>query len=188
MRVLIVRLGSIGDIVHAMPMVAALRADAGRAREVGWLVEEALAPVVRLCAGVDEIVTMRTRAVTGEAGWTGAVRRLRARRYDVALDAQGLVKSAVLARLSGAPRVIGFTRRHLREPLAAACYTDAVDPTGAVHVIDKNVALLSALGIGGVSPRIRLAPVGESATARDAAARFGGRFVLVNPGANWPNK
>jgi lipopolysaccharide heptosyltransferase I len=187
MRVLIVRLGSIGDIVHAMPLVPALRAWSPGV-EIDWVVEAALVSAVRMCTGLTSIVSMETRRVAGDRGWTSTVGTLRARRYDVALDAQGLLKSAALARLSGARRVIGWTRPHLREGSASAFYGERVDPSGAVHVIDKNLALLRALGIDGAAREVRLDAGPEPPFVEEVATQAGGRFALVNPGANWPNK
>ena len=86
-------------------------------------------------------------------GLIRTIRALRQRAYDVAIDLQGLIKSAVLARLSGARRVIGFARHALREPSAAIMYTETVDPGTYGHVIQKNVALLSALAKPDRTPR-----------------------------------
>ena len=83
---------------------------------------------------------------------------MRRERYDVALDLQGLIKSAVWARLSGAARIIGFHREHLREVQAAALYTEEVVPPANAHVIHKNLALASVLGASTSSPEIPLAP------------------------------
>jgi heptosyltransferase-1 len=187
MRALIVRLGSIGDIVHAMPMVGALRGHAPGA-EVDWVVEASLAGVVRMCPGVSRIVTMRTRRGGGADGWWPTVARLRSSRYDVAFDAQGLLKSALLARLSGAARVVGWSRAHLREGAAALFYTDRVEAAGAAHVVDKNLSLLRAVGVGHVSRDVVLNAGPESADVAGLVSRTGGRYALVNAGANWPNK
>ncbi len=187
MRVLIVRLGSIGDIVHAAPLVTNVRARVPGA-EVDWVVEAALGDAVRLCDGVSRAVPFETRSAGGERGWLGGVRRLRAARYDVAIDAQGLLKSALLARLSGARRVIGWARPWLREPAAAVFYGERVGAGDAVHVLDKNLALLRPLGIDRPSREVVLAAGPETAEVAQAAARAGHRFALINPGANWPNK
>ena len=93
------------------------------------------------------------------AGWMDVTRRMRAARYDAAIDFQGLMKSAVLARASGAPRVIGFSIWHLREKTARPFYSETGrtgngPAAGAEHVIHKNLALLAALGIH--DERVRL--------------------------------
>src|SRR5262245_20411200 len=109
MRILIVRLSALGDIVHALPALAAIKR-AHPDAEVDWLVEEAYAPILALAEGLRRRIVVRAQtsregdgAVVfgGAGGYLSAVRFLRRQRYDVALDMQGLVKSAVWARLSG---------------------------------------------------------------------------------------
>jgi ADP-heptose:LPS heptosyltransferase len=120
---------------------------------------------------------------------------MRRARYDAAIDLQGLVKSAALARSSGAARVIGFARRYLREPLARLFYTECHDPGGAGsfdreetrHVVHLNLSLLARLGVEPGPPEFPIDAV-DSAVARRAADQTGGRYALLNPGAAWPNK
>src|SRR5205823_7092170 len=120
-RVLLVRLGALGDVVHAIPAAAALRRAFPSAR-IDWLVEAKHREIVDLVTVIDRVVTIE-RATVG--GWTEALRAVRAVRYDVALDMQGLLKSAVLARGSGAARVVGFSIWHLREKTARPFYSSA---------------------------------------------------------------
>src|SRR6266542_2740714 len=146
MRVLLVRLGALGDLVHALPFVAALRTAHPDAR-IDWLVDARYRALVDLVPILNERLSLNTRALTGPAALPAVVRRLRLAHYDIAFDAQGLIKSALLARASGAGRVIGFARTSLREPAARMFYTESVEPTGAAHVIDKTMSLLRAVGI-----------------------------------------
>jgi ADP-heptose:LPS heptosyltransferase len=146
--ILIVRLGALGDVVHAMPVVAAVRA-AWPACRIGWLVHQPYAKLVSRVRGVDAVYPVR-RAL--DMATMGAVR---AARYDVCLDLQGLMKSAAYARASGARRVVGFSRDLLREPLAALVYGETGGEVGG-HVIDKNLSLLRRLGIEPGPPRIDL--------------------------------
>lgn len=197
-RILIVRLSALGDIVHALPVLSALRRRFPAA-SIDWLVEEAYAPILTLATGLDRRVVVRARSGTADAqavwfggatGYVRAVRHLRRQHYDVALDLQGLIKSAVWARLSGASRVIGFGREHLREPQAAALYTEtASPPSSARHVIQKNLTLAVALGAASTPVELPLAAT-ESPAVADAIARAGGvgRYIVINPGAAWPNK
>jgi lipopolysaccharide heptosyltransferase I len=189
MNILIVRLGALGDIVHAVPAAAALRAAMPDAR-IDWLVERKHRPVLDLVEGLDRIVTLDGRSV---AAWIDAVKRLRTARYDVALDMQGLMKSAVLARASGAGRVAGFSIWHLREKTARPFYSETDAPAGADealsgHVIQKNLRLLRVLGVSDDRVVFPFRAI-DSAVAREVAARDGGTpFALLNPGAAWPNK
>jgi ADP-heptose:LPS heptosyltransferase len=125
-----------------------------------------------------------------------AIRALRRERYDVALDLQGLIKSAFLARASGGRRVIGFSSRYVREPLARLFYTEAYDPGGGgmyhedeTHVVLTNLGLLEPLGFRpGASPPEFPIDIVDSAVAKQVAGATGGRYAVLNVGAAWPNK
>jgi lipopolysaccharide heptosyltransferase I len=183
-RLLVVRLGSLGDLVHTLPAVAALRR-AHPALEIDWLVEAAHGEFLSLVPAVTSVVTLSGRTVRA---WLDARRRLRARAYDVAADFQGLVKSAALARLAGAREVVGFDRASLREPAARVFYTRTADVGGAGHVVFKNLRLAESLGAAaGGRLEFPLAPV-VSAAAGTARAQVGAAYALINPGAAWPNK
>src|SRR4029079_18751139 len=104
MNVLIVRLGALGDIVHAIPAAAALRRAFPAAR-IDWLVEGRNRDIVDLVTAVDRVISVAPPTL---AGWTAAVKALRQTSYDVAIDLQGLLKSAVLARSCRAGRVGGL--------------------------------------------------------------------------------
>jgi lipopolysaccharide heptosyltransferase I len=183
MKVLFVRLGSLGDIVHTVPAVTAVRRELPQA-EIHWLVDVRQLDVLDLVEGIGRIVPVRPTP----AGWISAASALRAERYDVALDFQGLIKSAALAWVSGAARVVGFTRDALREPAAALFYKETVAPPAGAHVISNNLALLRSLGVGAPErPEFRFVPKPSAALQR-ARSLVGSRFAIINPGAAWPNK
>lgn len=185
MNILIVRLGALGDIIHAVPAAAALRSAFPFAR-IDWLVDAKHRATVELVTVVDRIVALERPAI---AGWIDAARRLRQARYDAAIDFQGLMKSAVLARASGAPRVVGFSIWHLREKGARAFYTDShLPPEGGSHIILKNLRLLRALGVTDERISFPLARVPSEAVERVGEVTGGRPFALINPGAAWPNK
>ena len=190
MNILIVRLGALGDIVHALPAAAALRAAMPDAR-IDWLVDAKHRAVLDLATGIDRIVALEGRSVTA---WVDVVRTLRQVSYDVALDMQGLMKSAVLARASGAARVAGFSIWHLREKAARPFYSDTDDFSGSGgtpasrHVIHKNLHLLRVLGVETERIVFPLADVDSPGARAVRAADGGGPFALLNPGAAWPNK
>ena len=196
-RILIVRLSALGDIVHALPVLAAL-GRAHPAAAIDWLVEEDFAPILSLAEGLHRriIVRARTSAVTADAvsfggvlGYLRAAAFLRSQHYDAALDLQGLIKSAVWARASGARRVIGFDRAHLREPQAAALYSETVVPQDAPHVIQKNLSILAALNVHRAPVELPLRATSSPEISR-AVEEAGGRggYIVLNPGAAWPNK
>ena len=186
-RILIVKLGALGDVVHAIPVAAALRRAFPSAR-IDWLVGPKYREILDLVPVIDR------RLVLNDSRAPAAVRELRANRYDVAIDLQGLLKSAVLARASGAARVVGFTSRYAREPLASWFYREAHDPGGGGmyhvderHVVDTNLGILETLGVPPGTPEFPIDHV-ESAVASTVAAQTGGRYAILNPGAAWPNK
>jgi lipopolysaccharide heptosyltransferase I len=178
-----VRLGSLGDLVHTLPAVAALRR-ADPSAEIEWLVDAVHREFLDLVPVITRVVSLPGRRV---ADWWQTVRALRARRYDMAVDFQGLIKSAVLARASGAARVAGFDRAALREPAAAWWYGERHAMPGAGHVIQKNLALARALGAAVAAPEFPIT-VPPSRVADDVRGRHPGPLALINPGAAWPNK
>ena len=183
-RFLLVRLGSLGDVIHAIPAAAALRAFAPAA-QIDWLVDPRYAGVVQMVRGVDRAVTIEPRGP--KRTLLSTIRALRAMRYDASFDVQGLIKSAVLTRLAGARRTFGLPRRHLREPLAAVFYTDTADLGGAVHVVHKALALVAAVGAAAAAPVFPLV-LPPSPPALEVARRHPAGFALLNPGGAWPNK
>jgi heptosyltransferase-1 len=188
-RALVVRLSSIGDVVHTLPALAALRRHGW---EAGWIVEPPARPLLDDSPLLDQVVSApKARAFSGGEALS-TLRALRGRRYDVALDFQGLWKSAAWARLSGAARVVGYDRHSRREPSSALLVGERVaPPPGPRHVIDKNLALLSPLGIDAVGLREFPLPLSAEAVARvDHGTRdLGDRpFVLLNPGGGWASK
>lgn len=194
-KFLIVRLGALGDIVHAIPVAAALRRAFPGAR-IDWLVSAKHHEILDLVPVIDRRLVINDRG--GSAGGAtvfAAVRELRRTRYDAAIDLQGLIKSAAIARMSGARRVIGFSARHLRERLARPFYTEVHDPGGGAirdrassrHVVHLNLGLLHALGLETVHAEF---PIDDapSVVATSLREETGGRYALLNPGAAWPNK
>ena len=189
MNILIVRLGALGDIIHTVPAAAALRAAYPDAR-IDWLVDGRHRAVLDLVTGIDHVVVLER---SSPSGWIDVTRRLRSVSYDVAMDFQGLLKSAVLARASGAGRVAGFSIWHLREKTARPFYSETpadgrLSSLGD-HVILKNLGLLRVLGIADTQIRFPLADIDSPAVALVRASLGGDRpFALINPGAAWPNK
>src|ERR1700674_5693894 len=111
---LVVRLGSLGDLVHTVPAVAALRSSFPEAK-IDWVIDRKWASFLELVTGIDAVIPLERRL----AGHFACIRRLKRARYECSLDFQGLYKSAALAWLSGAPRRVGFGRGAARGPGAA---------------------------------------------------------------------
>jgi heptosyltransferase-1 len=187
-KALLVRLSAIGDVVHTLPALAALHR---HGYEAGWVVEPPARPLLEGHPFLSQVAAApAARAFRGGAAWA-ALRALRQRRYDVALDFQGLWKSAAWARLSGATRVLGYSRGGRREPLSALLAHERALPAESPHVIDKNLALLRLLGIEAVGAREFPLPPSGAEAARVEAALGGARlhdFVILNPGGGWASK
>ena len=189
-RVLIVRLGSLGDIIHGIPVAAALRNRYPQAH-IDWLADARYLELLDLVECLDRRIPIDPRDATrgsSRSGFLRTIRELRHNHYDACIDLQGLLKSALLARAVGARRTIGLPRRHLREPLARLFYTDTPDPGTATHVIDKGLALLALLGVEDRRVHFPIS-IPRTAAVESVIARFApGGYVVVNPGAAWPNK
>ncbi len=153
-NIAIIRLSSLGDIVHTLPAFQLLRRHYAEAR-ITWIVEAPGAALLENFSGIDDIVVFNLKSQRGLFQkiffLIRFVRRWR-RRFDLLIDFQGLVKSALLAFLLGGPR-LGFCSQNAREPLAALFYSRRAGffPEER-HVIFKNIHLLSVLGIPGTIP------------------------------------
>ena len=187
-RILIVRLSAVGDVVHGVPVLNALR-DALPDSLLSWVVEQRAASLLKGHKSLDELIVVPRGWLKSPAAVWRLRRRLRAMHFDLTIDLQGLTKSAVAAWLSGAPRRIGFGGANGRE-LSPWLNNQRVVST-ARHVIDCNLQLLQPLGID--SPKVRF-DLPESPDDRATAERIirqvklDGRFAVINPGAGWPSK
>lgn len=189
MKALIVRLSAIGDVVHTLPVAAKLRE---RGFEVDWVVEPAARPLIAANPAVTRAIPAPPARLVGLPRALAAARGLRGGRHDVALDLQGLWKSAAWARASGARRVIGFAHPWRREGMSEVLLGQRVtlSPEPA-HVIDKNLALLRALDIDAVGHRVFPLPgaADEARRVDEQLAANGWRdFAILNPGGGWASK
>jgi heptosyltransferase I len=205
-RLLIVRLGSMGDIIHTLPAAFALRAALPEAT-IGWVVEERWSEL--LCASteprsgprsprrplVDRLHVIDTKLwrknLLSMQTWeraAAAFSDLRAPHYNVAIDFQGAVRSALLARVSGAPVIYGF--RQPRENVASMLYTRQVIAEPG-HVVAQNLSLAEALIERSLAiPKVEF-PCDATAETHSAIWLFvksAGDFILLNPGAGWGAK
>jgi lipopolysaccharide heptosyltransferase I len=205
-RLLIVRLSSMGDVIHTLPAAYALR-EAFPHAMIGWLIEERWAEL--LCASgsprrgprspqrplVDWVHTVKL------TGWRKSLftfstlqqiattwNDVREAHYDVAIDLQGAIRSAVLARWSKAP--VAYGAAEPRESPASLLYTRRVIARGA-HVIDQNLSLAEVVAQKKLkTPRVELPldPQVESRTDQHLSQLGFSNFAILNPGAGWGAK
>ncbi len=202
-RILLVKLSSLGDVVHALPVAAAARAAWPRAH-LAWVVERREAAVLRGHPALDEIIVADTRAWRRArrpaavrralADVLALARRLRAGRFDVAIDLQALVKSGLVTAASRAPVRIGFGPRWAGESLSALFTNRRVMPGRAArHVVEQYLALLAPLGVAPARAEFIVPACAEAEDRIDDWLGRSGlkprrRLVVLNPGAGRADK
>jgi len=192
----VIRLSSLGDIVHALPAVAALGRSFPQA-EIDWLIEKRYASLLDGNPYVHRVIPVDTLSWRGSfprpallAELVKTLLGLRANAYDVVVDFQGLWKTAMLALLAGASSRVGLAEPWLREPSAAVVYTERVSAAGRKHVVEESLVLVERLGA-----RVGLWEFPLPYTPKDdhyvdeQLARLGAReFMIINPGGGWKAK
>jgi heptosyltransferase I len=189
----IIRLSSLGDIVHTLPAFQLLRKHFPEAK-ITWIVEAPGAALLENFSGIDEIVTFNLKSrqsLSAKIFFLFRFVRRRRRRFDLLIDFQGLVKSALLAFLLGGAR-LGFGSRNAREPMAALFYSRRADffPEER-HVIFKNIHLLSMLGINETIVEYPLKKLSPSSQLQQLLSELNWpdkRYIILNIGGGWPTK
>ncbi|MHB8539350.1 MAG: glycosyltransferase family 9 protein [Candidatus Acidiferrales bacterium] len=184
-RFLILRMGALGDIVHTLPAVAALRESFPRA-EIDWLVDRKWSTILDGNPDVTRVIPI-DRSSSRDV--IATVQRLRAARYSTVLDFQSLYRSAILGRLSGAPRRVGFDSNYAREGGAALFYTETVTPQ-RTHKVEHNLELVESIGARTKEIRfpLRGSPDATEYVDRTLAARGVNDFFVLSPGGGWGSK
>lgn len=186
-RILLIKPSSLGDIVHALPVVAALK-QRWPAAHLSWFVKRQWADLVDRVAGVDRVWPVEPTF----RSWVGQVRALRAERFDLVIDLQGLFRSGLLAWLSGGQRRFGFANGREGSPWF---YTDRVSvPTIEAHAVDRYLLVAAALGAPlQRAPQFRFTmPDADMAVVRDVFHQRGisvdQPWVAMNVSARWATK
>ena len=202
MNILIVKLSAIGDVIHTLPALNALRAAFPDAR-ITWLVEEAASALVIGHPALDRVLVCRRKSwlrnwkrgsrkeILAEIG--AFIRNLRDTRYDVVLDFQALLKGAIWIALARGKRKIGFDRGMAHMEHSYWFLNERIPPISMeVHALERNLQMLEPLGIRETRAVYRL-PIaaGHRQTARQllmAASETEGPLVCINPVAKWETK
>jgi heptosyltransferase-1 len=176
-RILVVRLGAMGDIVHALPAVASLKHSYPASR-VTWVVEPQWTPLLEGNPFVDRLVRMDRRTL---GGLIRTWKALRTEEYDLAVDFQGLIKSALTVTAARPERIFGFHQSQVREQAAALFYSNKTI-SRAMHVVDRNLDLAADAGAANILRAFPLPP------GRPEGNLPAGDFVLACPLAGWRSK
>ncbi len=175
-RILVVRLGAMGDVIHALPGVASLKHGFARSH-VTWVTRSRWMPLLEGNPFIDELIPYERTA----AGLRSAWRALRSRRFDLAVDFQGLVQSALITAAARVDRVAGFHRSQVAERWASLFYSNAV-VTKSAHVVEQNLELVAAAGASSI---LRAFPIPAGHQEDQLPDE---KFVLASPLAGWGAK
>jgi len=195
-RILIVKLTSVGDVLHAFPAVSAIRRRFPDAH-LAWLVDYRAADVVAMSPDVDEIIVLGEPPSHGSFDapvfgdhWR-AVRQVRARRFDLVVDMQGLLKSAVFTYLSGAHMRIGFGDARIGNRWATNVKLASLEP--GIHATVAYCRFAEALGAQVTPEELNMRVPDEDAGAAErllagAGEQQNGALAAIVPGSAWPSK
>ncbi len=195
-RILLIKPSSLGDVIHALPVLDALRQGLPEAR-IDWLISTSLAPLLAGHPHINELVPFDRRrygkmwrSPRALAGFVEFLRRLREARYDLVIDLQGLFRTGFFAWVTGAPVRVGLDPA--REGASWFYTHQALSPGSDAHAVDRYCAVLDLLDLTREPSHCGLYLTEEDRS--DAAAMLGQsgederRLVVVVPGARWETK
>jgi heptosyltransferase-1 len=177
LQILVVRLGSMGDVIAALPAVASLKHSIPHSK-ITWVIDPKWSLLLEGNPYVDSVLHLDRRTFTG---LRNAWRQLRSSRFDFAVDFQGLVKSALVATLARPERIFGFNAAYARESPASWFYSTKV-PIRSYHAVERNLDLAAAAGASNILRTFPLPPGERQAELPE------GDFVLASPLAGWGAK
>ncbi|MFZ0333833.1 MAG: glycosyltransferase family 9 protein [Candidatus Acidiferrales bacterium] len=184
-RFLVLRMSALGDIIHTLPAVCALRESFPNAT-IDWLIDQKWVPILEGNPCINNVITM------DRGSWRSViagVSHMRKAKYTTAIDFQSLYRSAILGWLSGAPQRLGFDANYSREGGAALFYTKVVSPWRA-HKVEHNLELVEATGARANEVRFPLstAPEATVGVERILAEKGVGECFVLSPGGGWDSK
>lgn len=185
-KFLVVRLGSMGDIVHTFPAVAGLRESFPNS-EIVWLTHPKWHALVAASCLANEVWTVDTR------NWTllrETLLRVRRQEFAAAIDYQGLWKSAGIPFFARVPRRIGFSSHTIREAGVSSLYTDRVRVNAAMHLCEQNGELSVRAGAtrGTGNVNLVVAPEDEQSVKARLSEQGMGEYLVLSPGGGWRSK
>jgi len=187
-NILIIKPSSLGDVVHALPVLAKLKGAYPDAR-ISWLVGAAAAPILASNAKIDRLIYFRRRSEglgRGVKAQVSLLRRLAAGRFDCVVDLQGLLRSALWAFSTRARRRVGLD--DAREG-ARFFYTDVVRLDGRMHAVDRYLRVGNVLGFDAEEPEFEISVPGAVRRSVDAVIeKYPRPFFALSLGARWPSK
>lgn len=197
MKILIVKLSSIGDIIHTLPVLAAIQTALPKA-EITWVAEKKSAEILRNNPLI-RLIEIDTKSLRKTDSFgknfslaTQQLRELRQTKFEAALDFQGLLKSAAIAKLARARRRCGFAKKSLREPASRFLLTETFEIPSEIHVINKNLRLAEkALKIPVPVENFDFPIFTDEAhqnEAEEIIAQTDENFALLNPAGGWVTK
>jgi len=190
-RILIVKLSSLGDVIHALPTLEALRSLYPQGH-ITWLVEEAQAPVLAGHPALDEVWPLPRLRPGTDRFWLDLrknlrmARRAREQPFDLVIDLQGLFKSAVWVALARSPRKLGYNRTRELSYLALTERLAPYDPEA--HAVWRYLNLARSLGAPAENPRFRLGLPLSADLSHLLPRETGQPLAILHPGARWPTK
>lgn len=166
-----------GDVLHALPAAASLK-HSFPSTPLTWVVESTWAPLLQQNSFIDRVISLDRRH---PRTWLRTLRELREQRFSIAMDLQGLFKSALTASLARPERLIGYDRGMVREKMAAWFYSNRVS-SAAAHVVDRHLDIAAAAGAVNL---LRSFPLPAGVPEGDLPDS---EFVLASPFAGWKSK
>ncbi|HUS05993.1 MAG TPA: glycosyltransferase family 9 protein [Bryobacteraceae bacterium] len=176
-HILVVRLGAMGDVLHALPAVASLKQSFPHSH-VTWVIEQKWSALLEGNAFVDRVLSVDRGSLSS---LLQVRKQLRERRFDFAVEFQGLFKSALVTALARTNSIYGFDRSQVRERIAALFYSHTIKAKAA-HVVDRNLELAQMAGATNVIRTFQIPPGLPEGVLPE------GDFVLANPLAGWTSK
>lgn len=183
-KVLVVRLGAIGDVVNALVFANALK-DSAPETSIGWVVHELAAPLLEGHPSLDRVhVWPRSK---GLSGFFQVLQEIRHQAYDLAVDLQRITKSSFLARLSGARRVLGFDCKRAKEMSWLWTRERIPERDSGAHMVDQYLEFACYLAIPNAEPRLDLPSSAHSEEWAEACVgEMGAAPILIHLGATKP--